>query len=291
MNINNSIWVLCVLFHSTKQHFTGSGACRDKVSMCYTYDPIICVVYRSWAEVQCACFCKTHNHGLSAAPNQAILTPPTIRTSHHVTPPTIRTPHFLTPSTSPYHVTNSVPSSISCFTCEDYLTFRCKSFATECVNTCMIRYRDGKLESKCTMDLECRNSQQNEFLHFGSSTRCCRTNDCVTETIQQAIRNHQTQTGSQSSSAVAMSSSSATQPLPVTTKPATESTTTSTTGTTLKSTTVRTTLKTTPVKSTSYKSTVDSKTSSSPVATSTAKTWSFVTIPIGRRRRLINTKT
>lgn len=39
------------------------GACRDKVSMCYTYDPIICVVYRSWAEVQCACFCKTHNHG------------------------------------------------------------------------------------------------------------------------------------------------------------------------------------------------------------------------------------
>lgn len=152
--------------------------------MCYTYDPIICVVYRSWAEVQCACFCKTHNHGtvfvncsthtklfnmfkkntsfktiisdycfqgLSAAPNQATLTPPTIRTPHHVTPPTIRTPHFLTPSTSPYHVTNSVPSSISCFTCEDYLTFRCKSFATECVNTCMIRYRDGKLESKCTM--------------------------------------------------------------------------------------------------------------------------------------------
>lgn len=89
--------------------------------------------------------------GLSAAPNQATLTPPTIRTPYHVTPPTIRTPHFLTPSTSPYHVTNSVPSSISCFTCEDYLTFRCKSFATECVNTCMIRYRDGKLESKCTM--------------------------------------------------------------------------------------------------------------------------------------------
>lgn len=149
--------------------------------MCYTYDPIICVVYRSWAEVQCACFCKTHSHGTVfvncaarkkinefnwfkkysfktlisdyclQGPILATLTPPTIRTPHHVTPQTINTPHFLTPSTSPYHVTNSVPSSISCFTCEDYLTFRCKSFATECVNTCMIRYRDGKLESKCTM--------------------------------------------------------------------------------------------------------------------------------------------
>lgn len=84
-------------------------------------------------------------------PILATLTPPTIRTPHHVTPTTINTPHFLTPSTSPYHVTNSVPFSISCFTCKDYLTFRCKSFATECVNTCMIRYRDGKLESKCTM--------------------------------------------------------------------------------------------------------------------------------------------
>lgn len=149
--------------------------------MCYTYDPIICVVYRSWAEVQCACFCKTHSHGTVfvncaarkkinefnwfkkysfktlisdyclQGPILATLTPPTIRTPHHVTPTTINTPHFLTPSTSPYHVTNSVPFSISCFTCEDYLTFRCKSFATECVNTCMIRYRDGKLESKCTM--------------------------------------------------------------------------------------------------------------------------------------------
>lgn len=149
--------------------------------MCYTYDPIICVVYRSWAEVQCACFCKTHSHGTVfvncaarkkinefnwfkkysfntlisdyclQGPILATLTSPTIRTPHHVTPPTINTPHFLTPSTSPYHVTNSVPSSISCFTCEDYLTFRCKSFATECVNTCMIRYRDGKLESTCTM--------------------------------------------------------------------------------------------------------------------------------------------
>ncbi|XP_062603033.1 uncharacterized protein LOC134264767 [Saccostrea cucullata] len=283
---------------SKKLHvFPDPAACIDHVSLCHTYDPIICTIYKSWAEIQCFCFCQLHSHG-----QNWIYKTTSPSTS---TPSTQQTSSTTQMMTSLQKVTNQVPRSLSCFTCDDYLTFRCRSFATECDNTCMIRYKDGRLQTKCTLDLECRIAQQDDFLNIRSSTRCCRDNACVSDTLQQAVLVHHKQIGGQTTLPIGMVSNSKTQPTSVTTsqsghlsttKPVVKSTTAKSTPiqvtqnlSTMKSSTLQhlTLLqKTTSQKiSTVTGSTVNTKSSLVPKTRTTTHPWGFVTLPIGRRRK------
>ncbi|XP_078325876.1 uncharacterized protein LOC111126105 isoform X1 [Crassostrea virginica] len=245
--------------------------------MCYTYDPIICVVYKSWAEIQCACFC--HIHGQNRTPTSIPPTTSKVTSSQHLTHTAIQT-------TSP-SVSTVMVKPVTCFTCEDYFNFRCQSFATECANTCMIRYKNGNLESKCTLDLECRNAQQSDFLNSGTSTRCCRTSHCVSETLQEAVKAHHAFIGTQTTSQVEMSSLNTTKSTSLPTK----TTHGKSTGTTFDSTNFMTTDSTldTPSQLTSGispNSFVNTKLSSSPLTSAVTKQWPFVTIPVGKRRRI-----
>lgn len=74
-----------------------------------------------------------------------------IRILYYVMLLIIRILYFLMLLMLLYYVINLVFFFIFCFICEDYLMFWCKLFVIECVNMCMIWYRDGKLEFKCIM--------------------------------------------------------------------------------------------------------------------------------------------
>lgn len=74
-----------------------------------------------------------------------------IRILYYVMLLIIRILYFLMLLMLLYYVINLVFFFIFCFICEDYLMFWCKLFVIECVNICMIWYRDGKLEFKCIM--------------------------------------------------------------------------------------------------------------------------------------------